>query len=145
MSPTGTTIEQAWGDHMMKEFGLKDAMAAVETMTHDAVIELCPTGQRHQGRDAVLRFYRDEFIPCVDSMAMQPRSRTVSDTGLVEEMTVKLKFDKEMPWFLPGVAPTNGTIEFQLVVIVGFRGHQVAFERFHWDRLAVLEQIGRAP
>jgi carboxymethylenebutenolidase len=137
-------ITQSWQDHMTQEFGLKDAMGAVETMTADATIELAPLGVRYEGRDAILRFYRDDFIPCVDSMSMQPRSRTVSETQLVEELRITLKFDRPMPWFLPGIAPTNTTVEFDLVVIVGFQDKRVSFERFHWDRLGVMQQLGRS-
>jgi len=49
---------------------------------------------------------------------------------------------QEMPWMLPGIAPTNRRVEVPLVAIVGFREGKVAFERVYWDQASVLKQIG---
>jgi carboxymethylenebutenolidase len=49
---------------------------------------------------------------------------------------------QEMPWMLPGVAPTNKRVEIALVAIVGFRDGKLAHERIYWDQASVLKQIG---
>jgi hypothetical protein len=48
----------------------------------------------------------------------------------------------EMPWVLPGVAPTNRHVEIPLVVIVKFRDGKLAHEHIYWDQASVLRQIG---
>jgi len=49
---------------------------------------------------------------------------------------------QEMPWMLPGVAPTNRYVEVALVAIVRFRDGKLAHEHIYWDQASVLKQIG---
>jgi carboxymethylenebutenolidase len=49
---------------------------------------------------------------------------------------------QEMPWILPGVAPTNQFVEVPLVAIVRFRDGKLAHEHIYWDQASVLKQIG---
>jgi carboxymethylenebutenolidase len=49
---------------------------------------------------------------------------------------------QEMPWMLPGVAPTNKRVEIPLVAIVHFRDGKLAHEHIYWDQASVLKQIG---
>jgi carboxymethylenebutenolidase len=137
--------EKLWAEHMRREFGLKDAEATVETMTHDVYIEFVPTRRRHAGKDAVLALYRDDLIPsAADDTQIVPINRVMSEDHLIDELMMSFTFTKPMQWFLPDIAPTGTKIEFQLAIVVGFRGNLLAFERLYWDRLTVLQQIGRA-
>ena len=49
---------------------------------------------------------------------------------------------QEMPWMLPGVAPTNLPVKIPLVAIVKFRDGKLAHEHIYWDQASVLKQIG---
>jgi carboxymethylenebutenolidase len=49
---------------------------------------------------------------------------------------------QEMPWMLPGVAPTGRRVEIALVAIVKFRDGKLAHEHIYWDQASVLKQIG---
>jgi carboxymethylenebutenolidase len=49
---------------------------------------------------------------------------------------------EEMPWMLPGVAPTNKRVEIPLVVVVRFQDGKLAHEHIYWDQGSVLKQIG---
>jgi carboxymethylenebutenolidase len=49
---------------------------------------------------------------------------------------------QEMPWMLPGIAPTNRKVEVPLVAIVKFRGDKLMHEHIYWDQASVLKQIG---
>ena len=51
----------------------------------------------------------------------------------------------DMPWMLPGVAPTGKKVSVPLVVSVGFSedGRKVVSERIYWDQASVLQQIGK--
>ena len=73
---------------------------------------------------------------------LTPISRTVGDGQLVEEMIFSFTHTEEMPWMLPGVAPTNRRVEVPLVAIVRFRDGKVAHEHIYWDQASVLKQIG---
>lgn len=43
---------------------------------------------------------------------------------------------------LPGVPPTNKSVEVPVVSIVGIRGGRLLSEQMHWDQASVLVQIG---
>ena len=73
---------------------------------------------------------------------LTPVSRTVSEDQLVDEMIFSFTHTREMPWMLPGVAPTNKYVEVPLVVIVKFRDGKLAHEHIYWDQASVLKQIG---
>ena len=69
-------------------------------------------------------------------------SRTVGENQLVDEMIFSFTHTQEMPWMLPGVAPTNKRVEIALVAIVKFRDGKLAHEHIYWDQASVLKQIG---
>jgi carboxymethylenebutenolidase len=73
---------------------------------------------------------------------LTPVSRTIGEDQLVDEIIFSFTHTHEMPWMLPGVAPTNKHVEVPLVVIVKFRGGKLAHEHIYWDQASVLKQIG---
>src|SRR5258708_37811028 len=74
--------------------------------------------------------------------ALHPVSRTVGTDQLVDEMIFSFTHTQEMPWMLPGAAPTNRRVEIPLVAIVRFRDGKLAHEHICWDQAWVLKQIG---
>lgn len=86
------------------------------------------TGGR--GRDSVRHFYDTWFIgKWPEDTVVTPLSRTVGETGLVDEVIVSFTHDCEMPALLPGVAPTGRRVVIPFVVAVGFEGDKIAYER----------------
>jgi carboxymethylenebutenolidase len=73
---------------------------------------------------------------------LTPISRTVGTEQLVDEMIFSFTHTEEMPWMLPGIAPTNKRVEIGLVAIVRFREGKLAHEHIYWDQASVLKQIG---
>ena len=63
----------------------------------------------------------------------------------MDEMIFSFTHTQEIPWMLPGVAPTNRRVEVPLVAIVRFRGDKLAHEHIYWDQASVLKQIGLLP
>ena len=61
---------------------------------------------------------------------------------VVDEMLFSFTHDIEMPWMLPGLAPTGRRVEIPLVAIVAFRDGKVESEHIYWDQASVLAQIG---
>jgi len=66
----------------------------------------------------------------------------VGEEQLVDEMIFSFTHTQEMPWMLPGIAPTNRYVEVALVAIVRFRDGKLAHEHIYWDQASVLKQIG---
>jgi carboxymethylenebutenolidase len=60
----------------------------------------------------------------------------------VDEMIFSFTHTIEMPWMLPGIAPTNKRVRIPLVAIVHFREGKLAHEHIYWDQASVLKQIG---
>jgi carboxymethylenebutenolidase len=73
---------------------------------------------------------------------LTPISRTVGEDQIVDEMIFSFTHTQEMPWMLPGIAPTNRRVEVPLVAIVHFRDDKLAHEHIYWDQASVLKQIG---
>ena len=69
-------------------------------------------------------------------------SRTVGADRVVDEMVMHFTHDRVMDTFLPGVAPTGKPSALPVVVVAGFEGGKVAFERIYWDQASLLVQVG---
>lgn len=95
------------------------------------------------GKAALREFYGRDFIPRMPpDFAITSISRTVGADSLVDEMLTTFTHSVEMPWMLPGVAPTNCRVEIAIVAIVHFRDGKLAHEHIYWDPPSVLKQIG---
>lgn len=89
------------------------------------------------------RFYQDYFIPGnPPSLTMKLISRTVGTDRIVDEMLICFRHTQEVPWMLPGLAPTNKLVEVALVAIVCIRGGKLYHEHIYWDQATVLVQVG---
>lgn len=75
-------------------------------------------------------------------MSVKLISRTVGESQLVDEVLISFTHDCDMPAILPGVKPTGRKVVIPFVVVVGFEGDKVAFERIYWDQASVLAQLG---
>jgi carboxymethylenebutenolidase len=57
-------------------------------------------------------------------------------------LLISFTHDCDMPAILPGVKPTGRKVTILFVVVVGFEGGKVAFERIYWDQASLLVQLG---
>jgi carboxymethylenebutenolidase len=129
--------------HLAAEFATPDLDATMATMTDSPVLTHVPVLTGGNGRDAVRAFYGKYFIgrwPADTSMVRL--SRTVGQDRLIDELVVSFTHDLEMPALLPGVKPTGKKVELPHVVVVGFTGGKVAYERIYWDQASLLVQVG---
>jgi carboxymethylenebutenolidase len=132
-----------WQQHTDHEFVTRDTEATLATMVDDAYVNHVPVMTGARGKEALRAFYSRDFIPRMPpDTALVPVSRTVGDNQLVDEMIFSFTHTEEMPWMLPGVAPTNRPVRIPLVVIVKFRDGKLAHEHIYWDQASVLKQIG---
>jgi carboxymethylenebutenolidase len=136
-------LEQVWTEHLKGEFESKDVEATLATMVDDAWVNHMPVNTGGKGKDALRRFYRDDFIPSwPDDLEMVPVNRIIGQGQIVDELRLTFTHSKPMPWFLPNIAPTLRTVIVDVVVIAQFRGDKLACERIYWDHANVLRQVG---
>ena len=136
-------LEQVWTEHLKGEFESKDVEATLATMVDDARVNHMPVNTGGTGKDALRRFYRDDFIPSwPDDLEMVPVNRIIGQGQIVDELRLTFTHSKPMPWFLPNIAPTLRTVIVDVVVIAQLRGDKLACERIYWDHANVLRQVG---
>ena len=136
-------LVRLWEEHTAHEFSTRDTEATLATMVEDAYVNHIPTLTGGYGKAALREFYSQRFIPSMPpDTTLTPISRTVGENQLVDEMIFSFTHTQEMPWMLPGVAPTGRRVEVPLVAIVHFRDGKLAHEHIYWDQASVLKQIG---
>ncbi len=129
--------------HLAAEFARPDLDATMATMTDSPVLTHVPVLTGGNGREAVRAFYGKYFIGHWPADTHMVRvSRTVGQDRLIDELVVSFTHDIEMPALLPGIKPTGRRVELAHVVVVGFTGGKVAYERIYWDQASLLAQIG---
>ena len=137
------SLSELWEEHTAHEFSTRDTAATLATMVDDAYVNHVPVMTGGYGKAELDAFYSRDFIPRMPpDTNLTPVSRTIGLDQLVDEIIFSFTHTQEMPWMLPGVAPTNKYVEIPLVVIVRFRDGKLAHEHIYWDQASVLKQIG---
>ena len=132
-----------WEAHTAAEFELKDADAAVATMTDDASLTHVPSGTGATGKEAIREFYANTFIPqWPDDVQLQVVTRSVGQGRVIDEFVVHLTHTVRMDWFAPGIEPTGRKLIVPHVGVVTFRGELMVTEHIYWDQGTVLRQLG---
>ncbi|MGA2538762.1 MAG: ester cyclase [Terracidiphilus sp.] len=132
-----------WDEHIGYEFSTRDVSSTIATMVEDAYVNHVPVMTGGYGHEGLRRFYSQDFISSMPAdTSIQLIARTIGQDRLVDEMIFSFTHSEEMPWMLPGIAPTHRHVEVPLVVVVGFREGKLAHERIYWDQASVLKQIG---
>ena len=140
---TDSDREAIWKAHTDGEFVDQDVDATMDTMTGDPFVVHVPTAMGGRGREGVRAFYAERFVGRNPAdFALHLVSRTMDDDRIVDEMIVSFTHDIEVPWILPGVAPTGRTVEIPVIAIVGLRDGRIDNEHIYWDQASVLVQVG---
>src|SRR5215470_15287958 len=143
LTPDQQTLLATWQQHTYAEFELKDADAALETMTENPYLLMVATGTACIGRAAVREQYANQFLPAVPpDLELTSLSQTIGSDRLVEEMVVRFTHTIEMDWLLPTLRPTGRRAEFIIAAVIGFENGKVAHEHIYWDQATVLSQLG---
>jgi carboxymethylenebutenolidase len=136
-------LVQTWEAHMAAEFDTRSIEATMATMTADPVVNHVPVMTGGVGGREVRQFYTQYFIGRhPPDTAIVPLTRTVGPTRIVDELIYQFTHTIEMPWMLPGVAPTGRYVEVALVVVVDFMEGKISGEHIYWDQASVLAQLG---
>lgn len=140
---TSPDLAALWDEHTRHEFETKDVDATLETMVEQNYVNHIPTMTGGSGKADLRKFYSRFFIPSIpDDWEIKPISRTVGKDQIVDEMYTAFTHSKEIPWLLPGVAPTGKRVEIVVVGIVSFKGDKIVHEHLYWDQASVLVQVG---
>lgn len=141
-----TAMEDMWQAHTDSEFVRPDVNATMATMTENPTVLHIPTAMGGRGRSEVKEFYEQWFLGrSPRDFTLRSVSRTVGVERIVDEMVASFTHDIDVPWILPGVAPTGRSVSIPLVAIVGFRGGAIDSEHIYWDQAAVLAQTRLLP
>jgi carboxymethylenebutenolidase len=136
-------LVRLWEEHTSHEFVTRNPEATLATMVEDAYVNHVPVLTGGFGKKALSTFYSRDFIPAMPpDTTLTPVSRTVGENQLVDEMIFSFTHTQEIPWMLPGIAPTGRHVEVPLVAIVRFREGKLAHEHIYWDQASVLKQLG---
>jgi len=139
----GQGLLEVWQQHTYSEFVMKDAKAALTTMSDNPHVLMVPIATGGRGRDGVYNYYHDYFLAQLPADIMPvPISQVVGEDVLVEEAVYQFTHDQVMDWMIPGVAPTGKRIEVGVVGIIKFENGKIASEHLYWDHASVLAQLG---
>jgi carboxymethylenebutenolidase len=142
-APIGPDIGAVFDAHVAYEFETRDLDATMGTMTAAPHVTHVPTLAGGVDAEDVRRFYGAHFIGHWPAdTAITHVSRTVGVGRVVDEMVMRFTHDIVMDTFLPGVAPTGRFVQLPVVVVAGFEGDKVSFERIYWDQASLLVQVG---
>ena len=143
LTPDQQTLLAAWQQHTYAEFVLKDADAALATMSENPYLLMIATGTACVGRAAVREYYANQFLPAIPpDLELESLSQTIGSDRLVEEMVVRFTHTIEMDWLLPTLRPTGQRAEFLIAAVIGFENGRVAHEHIYWDQATLLSQMG---
>ncbi len=130
-------------EHVASEFESKDIDATMRTMVEEPYVWHVPTLAGAAGGEQVRQFYITKFIGHTpDDAVLRPISRTVTADRVIDEFVLEFTHDAEIPFMLPGVAPTGRKARVPTVVVMGFDGDKITHEHIYWDQATVLAQLG---
>jgi carboxymethylenebutenolidase len=136
-------LPEVWQQHVYSEFAMKDAKAALATMSANPYVLMVPLGLGGRGREEVYNFYHNQFLCQLPAdISAVPISQAVGKDILVEEAVYRFTHDQVMDWLIPGLAPTGKYVEIGLVAIIRFENDKITSEHLYWDHASLLAQLG---
>jgi carboxymethylenebutenolidase len=127
-----------------------DIEAALATITPDGTVEDVPVGGPRSG-DELRRHLAEDVLPHLpDDLSFRRVTRTVDVRTLVDQRIVGFTHDRELPWLLPGIAPTHRRVEVLAISVVAFRHRTqgtvieslITSHRTLWDHTGLRTQLG---
>lgn len=116
---------------------------AMELVTDDVALTTLPVGSGARGAGELRRHLEQDVLPHRPAdLATRRVSRTGDRWRVVDEELVSFTHDRELPWLLPGLAPTGRRVEVLAISLVTVRKQRVAEHRTLWDHHGLLAQLG---
>ncbi|GAA4881814.1 nuclear transport factor 2 family protein [Pseudonocardia benzenivorans] len=132
----------------------RDLDRALALVTEDCEVRHVPAGTGADGRQALAHHLTGEVWPHLpDDLEFRRVTRTSDQRRVVAESAVTFTHDRELPWLLPGIAPTHRRVETTVVSVVTAKhrsraGRTETWIRSHrslWDHAGMLAAIGMPP
>jgi carboxymethylenebutenolidase len=149
-------MTKAVQDRMVEVERIRDAFLAAIYTTPDlekamrlaapgCTLTNIPSGRGATG-DGLRRYLAEDVLPHRPSdLSFRRLSRTVDRWRVAQEEMVSFTHDTELPWLLPGVAPTHRRAEILAVSVVTIERSLVASCRTLWDQTTLLDQLSLDP
>jgi carboxymethylenebutenolidase len=120
-----------------------DVDAAVAACAASVALVHLPVGTGASGADGLRSFLAHDVVGHLPADLTHTRvSRTLDRFRVVDEERVAFTHDRELPWLLPGVAPTGRRADVLAVSICTVRQGRVLGMRVHWDLASLLAGLG---
>lgn len=125
----------------------RDPDAAVATTHADCELINTPIGTGASGPAGLRRYLAEDVVPHLPADLTFTRvSRTIDQRRIVDEMTVGFTHDRELPWLLPGAAPTGLHVVVTAISVVtvrhttrlGTTESRISAHRTLWDHSGLL-------
>ncbi|MBI5090338.1 MAG: ester cyclase [Actinobacteria bacterium] len=116
-----------------------DWEACLATFKDTPRYEIVPTGQIHEGRDAVLAYHRNQRTAFPDQRHEHVRLHFGDDDTVVAEFD--LLGTNTGPFM--GMPATGCAFRVAVIAVFTFDGDRIINERVYLDSAALLRQIGR--
>ncbi|HVJ95369.1 MAG TPA: ester cyclase [Acidimicrobiia bacterium] len=101
--------------------------------------EIVPTGQVHDGEEAVLAYHRAQRGAFPDQRHENVRMHVADDDTIISEFDL---LGTNLGEFMGG-APTGKSFRVPVVAVFFFEGDKITNERVYLDLASMLTQIGR--
>jgi carboxymethylenebutenolidase len=139
------TRMQAMTDAFHAAIESGDLDAALAVVAEDGVVEDVPVGGPRSG-DELRRHLAHDVLPHLPAdLSIRRVTRTADIRTLVDQRLVGFTHDRELPWLLPGVAPTGRPVEVLAISVVAVRKERITEYRTLWDHHGLLSGLGLLP
>ena len=123
-------------------YSTPDLGAALSFAAAGCTVVNVPSGSGATGED-LRRYLAEDVLPHLPTgLTFRRMSRTSDRWRVAQEDMVSFTHDVEVPWLLPGEAPTHRRAEVLAVSVVTIEGSLVASYRTLWDETALRAQLG---
>jgi steroid delta-isomerase-like uncharacterized protein len=102
--------------------------------------EIVPTGQVHDGDDAVLAYHRAQRTAFPDQRHDDVRFHVADDDTVIAEFDLLGTNTGE----LLGMPPTGKAFRVPVIAVFSFEGERITNERVYLDLATLLSQVGRS-
>jgi carboxymethylenebutenolidase len=136
-------LEEIWDEHLTASLDRRDLAGSLANLVAEPSVLHIPAMTGGAGRAALERFYLEDLFGHLPAdLTLTRVSRTVDRFRLVDEATVSFTHDQELPWLLPGFAPTHRQAEVLTIAVVGFERGRISSQRVLWDHATLTAQLG---
>ena len=117
-----------------------DWATCLATFAGEARYEIVPTGQVHDGNEAVLAYHRAQRVAFPDQRHEHVRIHVADDDTIITEFDLLGTNTGEFV----GLPPTGKAFRVPTIAVFSFDGDRITNERVYLDLATMLHQIGRS-